>query len=153
MKKLLGVLVLSAFVLNLANHQVEQALAVGTPVVTVEAPRVYRAQVIYVVDGDTLDLLVELGFDLQLRTRVRVYGVDTPETKGRTRVKGLEAKAFVERVVLKGSILMEPLMNHDKYGRTLAKIQYWDELGVWHDLSQELLKAGLAKEYYGGTKE
>ncbi|RLB39821.1 MAG: nuclease [Deltaproteobacteria bacterium] len=93
----------------------------------------YKAKVVRVVDGDTLDLAVSLGFKINIGIRARLYGVDTPETYGVKHdsdeyAKGLAAKQFVESwLVDHGHDVL--IVSHDgkklgkgKYGRWIAEI-------------------------------
>lgn len=87
-------------------------------------PFVYRATVCRIVDGDTLDVILDLGFGIQRETRVRLLGINTPETKGATKVAGLAAKTFVESIAKPGdSLLVQSralLPASDVFGRALA---------------------------------
>ena len=59
----------------------------------------YKAALIRVIDGDTIDALIDLGFDVWIKSRIRFYGVDTWESRTRDleeKKKGLEAKAYVK---------------------------------------------------------
>ncbi|RMH81569.1 MAG: nuclease [Actinomyces sp.] len=100
----------------------------------------YRAQVRRVVDGDTLDLDVDLGFHLRALIRVRLQGVDTWEVRGPERPAGLEAKAFVERwlEVDQDHVIVETTKT-GKFGRWLARITRPSD-GA--DLGVDLLAAG-----------
>lgn len=120
----------------------------------------YAAKCIRVIDGDTLDLDVDLGFDIHFQLRVRLLGVNTPETSGpkaaTEKEAGLRAKARVEGLVrtdkvellsgLPASSFPVPLTietakdAQDKYGRYLARIILPDGK-VLNDL---LLAEGLA---------
>lgn len=108
----------------------------------------YKAKVVGVVDGDTIDIEIDLGFDIKIKQRVRLYGVDTPETHGETKEKGLESKKFVEKLLpINTEVLVKTVKTNEKYGRFLASILMGDI-----DVSKELVKNGLAVEYYGGKK-
>lgn len=96
----------------------------------------YRCRVERVVDGDTLDLEVDLGFRVYHRVRVRLASIDTPEVRGPEREFGLQAKAFVEEwVKSRDSIHEWPFLvatsKTGKYGRWLAdlfvNISPWDQ--------------------------
>jgi len=87
-----------------------------------------RARVHRVVDGDTVDLIIDLGFDVWLKERVRLAGIDAYESRTRDAVekaKGLRAKAFVENWVEGyGGIVILHSTNFStgKYGRTLGRL-------------------------------
>lgn len=109
---------------------------------------VYRATVERVVDGDTLDLNISLGFKVHVHERVRLIGVDTPETYGVKKESqeyqdGMKAKARVEELVLGQEVTIKTQKDKTgKYGRYLAEIFYGDS-GV--SLGETLLIEGLAK--------
>lgn len=99
---------------------------------------VYNAKCINVVDGDTFDIEFDLGFGIKYETRVRLCGVNAYETslRGSTteeeKKKGLEAKAFVEDLILGREIIVETVKDKKgKYGRYLATINFEDrDLGI-----------------------
>lgn len=110
----------------------------------------YRAKVLRVVDGDTLEVEVDLGFHCFFRDTVRLYGVNTPETHGpkakTEKVAGDAAVAFTQEWVNKNSMVM--LRSHDakavgqeKYGRWLAVVS--PAFGGT-SLNDELIAAGHA---------
>lgn len=107
----------------------------------------YKAQILRVVDGDTFECLIDLGFDLTLRETVRLAGVDTPETfrpsSEEERAWGKEATEFVRNFMEGDSVLLKTEYRRGKYGRILAR--------VWHPgheqwLGEELTRRGLVKE-------
>ena len=101
-------------------------------------------EVLRVVDGDTLDLLIDLGFDLTLKQRVRLLYVDTPELRSRDleeKVAARAAKVFVEEVV-KDSDITVNTTKADSFGRYLAEIFVNGQ-----SLNQRLLDEGFAKKY------
>jgi micrococcal nuclease len=111
----------------------------------------YRAYCTNVVDGDTLDVVIDLGFGVTMAQRVRLAHVDTPE---RGQPNWSEARRFImDRVWVTGyqdptwPLRLVTIKPHDKYGRYLAE--------VWVDgksLGDELLAAGLAVPYEGGAR-
>lgn len=115
----------------------------------------YNAKVINVVDGDTLDLVVELGFDVRFQIRVRLNGIDTPETRTRNlleKAHGLKAKEFVINKTLGKDVFVKTSKDKKgKYGRYLADIFYKDDLNVGlevvHSLVEELITFGFEKRY------
>lgn len=114
----------------------------------------YKCKITKIVDGDTLDVDIDLGFDIILRNqRIRLYGVDTPElrtTNNEEKVFGFLAKDFVEKFVDKGDIL---LRTHDynpkgKFGRIIADI-----VVNGNSLSEFLIENYLGVAYFGQSKE
>lgn len=116
----------------------------------------YLAKVDRVVDGDTVDLIVDLGFFINTRMRVRLRGVDAPEVRGEERPEGLAATAFVQEQIPDGCRVIIRTYKVGKYGRYIADILYIPgdlqpspgdlrERGV--DLARALLEAGHAAVY------
>lgn len=108
----------------------------------------YNAFVKDVIDGDTLVLSVDLGFRVYQLDRFRLKGVNTPETIGRSKKKGLAAKLFVIGMVLGKEVTIKTHKDeNDKYGRFLAEVFINNQL-----LNQMLLDKGYAKPYDGTGK-
>lgn len=110
----------------------------------------YKATLRKVVDGDTVDLNVDLGFYMTAALRFRLLGVDTPELRGgtdETKAKAKEAKAFVEKELGGATEILIRTKKADSFGRWLAELEYYvpGRAGQteWKDLSKELVKAGL----------
>lgn len=90
---------------------------------------IYRAELIRVIDGDTVDLAVDLGFRVVMRDRFRLYGINAWETKGEERDKGLLAKARLEELIT-GPLTVHTIKDtRGKYGRWLA-ILYSGDLNI-----------------------
>jgi len=86
----------------------------------------YNAVVDRVVDGDTIDVTIDLGFNVWIKERLRLYGLNTPETRTKDaeeKERGLKAKRYVENQVNsnQGKIQIQSL-GKGKYGRVLAEI-------------------------------
>lgn len=109
----------------------------------------YRATVDRWVDGDTVDLVVDLGFTVHMRTRFRLLGVDTPETNRiSSREAGLAATAFAESLAPEGSTVIVESKKTGKYGRWLGLIFPLDEEGNrGESVNASLLSAGHARPY------
>lgn len=86
----------------------------------------YRAQVVEVMDGDTIRANIELGFGISMQnTPIRLLGVWAPEKFGTTKVDGLKAKKIAQGKVRPGDrfvLLIDFLRPHEKYGRVLGII-------------------------------
>jgi micrococcal nuclease len=114
-------------------------------------PWIYNAEVKKVVDGDTFDIIIDLGFDTLKKGRVRLYGVNTPESRTKNLEEkkiGLAAKEFTDQWLTSSGhkVKIETIINkNEKYGRVLAKV--WNDAGAC--LNDDIIAAGLAIEYFG----
>ncbi len=108
----------------------------------------YNAIVLHVVDGDTLDLQIDLGLNVCVKERVRILGIDTPEVYGVKKeseeyVAGMLAKNYViDLIEGKQVVIRTHKDKKGKYGRYLAEVYYDDR-----NVGQLLIQEGLAKEY------
>lgn len=107
----------------------------------------YKAKVVKVVDGDTLDVMVDLGFDIWTKVRLRLAGIDTPEMNTDA---GSVAKDYVQSLVNIAKEVNIETRKTDKYGRYVAKVylsngeKSVDGQLVFLDLNQDLQLKGLA---------
>lgn len=114
----------------------------------------YRAKVNRVIDGDSIVLDIDLGFDTWLNNQsVRVYGIDTPECRTRDldeKARGLLAKDRVEELLKSGdTVIINTFKDRGgKFGRILAEIENIDGI----DIGACLLEEHLAVKYYGQSK-
>jgi micrococcal nuclease len=116
----------------------------------------YRVkQVLRVVDGDTIDVDIDLGFDISFTSRVRLAGIDTPEsrtTDKKEKVLGLEVKQRLKDILSKSSkivIRTEKPDSTEKYGRILGWL-FID--GAEKSINEGLIADGYAWGYMGDTK-
>jgi micrococcal nuclease len=116
----------------------------------------YSAKVLKVIDGDTVDLMVDLGFSVHHKIRVRLYGVNTPESRTKDlaeKALGLKAKKFTEDWVARhSSVFVKTIAGKDdKYGRVLAMIYSSEEVKSISTacLNEEIVQSGLARAYFG----
>lgn len=107
----------------------------------------YRATVINVVDGDTIDVDIDLGFGITKRERIRLYGVNAWEMRGEERFKGIQAKQFTTHLLLEQRVTLQTFYRKDpnddatgKYGRLLAKIEIHGQ-----DFGELLIEDGFAR--------
>ncbi|QIN94356.1 nuclease [Arthrobacter phage Abba] len=108
----------------------------------------YRAQVVRWVDGDTVDLRVDLGFYASSEQRCRLLFVDTPE---RGQPGQHEATAFSTGYAPPGTpVVIRSEKGADKYGRFLVELM---SPTADRTVNVALIEAGLAKPYFGGKKE
>ena len=123
----------------------------------------YRATVIKVVDGDTVDVDIDLGFGIVLSDeRVRIAGIDTPESRTRDKEEkkfGLVAKARVKQLLGKTCVLKTQI-NKDgedmkgKFGRILGDFNVYDSAtDRWRMLTEILVSEGHAVPYHGQNKD
>ena len=115
----------------------------------------YRAEVLRVVDGDTVDVLIDCGFSTFRKERIRLHGIDAPESRTKDKeekVRGLAAKARLQELIKNTSkkvVIKTKLDKKGKYGRILGVI--WDE-GKKKNFNKMLVTEGHAKKYLGGKK-
>jgi len=127
---------------------------VDTRTVGADAMFDYKCKITRVVDGDTVDIDLDLGFKLSKKDRVRLSGIDTPESRTRNLAEkklGLEAKEFLKAWCKKhkGDIIIHT-ESEGKYGRLLGALYSSESKQSVNDL---MLEAGHAWPYDGGTKE
>jgi micrococcal nuclease len=112
-------------------------------------------EVTKVVDGDTIDVVIDLGFSILYSSRVRLAGIDTPESRTTDKAEklfGLESKKYLEDRLKKAKrivIKTEKLDSSEKYGRILGWL-YLD--GDTVSVNNEMVKYGYAWGYLGDTK-
>lgn len=108
-------------------------------------------EVIKVVDGDTIDVVFDVGFSMFRKERIRLNGIDTPESvtkDDKEKSFGLEAKTFVAEWIKKQKKIRAKTSKDDKYGRILAEV-YGDNGSC---LNEDMVRLGYAWKYDGGTK-
>lgn len=116
----------------------------------------YVKSVDKVVDGDTIDVTIDLGFDILYRSRVRLAGIDTPESRTRDleeKKMGLEAKDYLKnRLKFSNKIVIrtEKLDSSEKYGRILGWLFLDDETT---SVNNQMIMKGYAWQYDGSTKD
>ena len=120
-------------------------------------PYIYRIRSIHkVVDGDTIDADIDLGFDISLTKRIRLAGVDTPESRtsdANEKKYGLESKEWLKkRCENAKNILIKTELpdSTEKYGRIIGHLFINDEET---SLNNQMIIEGYAWSYDGGTKK
>ena len=120
-------------------------------------PYIYRVkQVLKVVDGDTIDASIDLGFDISLEKRIRLAGVDTPESRTtdlKEKAMGLESKEWLKKKLegAKDIIIKTELPDiTEKYGRIIGHLFI---NGQEISLNNQMINDGYALAYDGGTKD
>jgi micrococcal nuclease len=121
---------------------------------------IYRAKLDRIIDGDTVDALIDVGFDIWFKKRIRFKGIDTWESRTRNldeKKKGLAAKKRLEELLLevssKPGFFRIKSYGLGKYGRVLGEIFIMDEAGVQWNINDTLITEGHAYIYEGGKKK
>jgi micrococcal nuclease len=115
----------------------------------------YVRKVEGVVDGDTIDVLIDLGFDILFASRVRLAGIDTPESRTKDlkeKALGLESKEYLKKALKDAKsvvIKTEKMDSSEKYGRILGWIYVNDDTVSLNDM---MINDGYAWGYLGDTK-
>ena len=119
----------------------------------------YKIKLDRVIDGDTVDAYIDLGFDVSVKKRVRFMGINTPESRTRDleeKARGLAAKDRVKQL-LEGCNTIQ-LTSHGvgKYGRCLGELRIdvvdGQEKLTLESVNELLIKEGHAVEYHGGKR-
>jgi micrococcal nuclease len=111
--------------------------------------------VVKVIDGDTIDVIIDLGFDIMFASRVRLAGIDTPESRTRDKFEkslGLESKKYLsDRLKDAKNIVIktEKINSTEKFGRVLGWLYINNEKV---SLNVEMINNGYAWKYLGDTK-
>ena len=123
----------------------------------------YKAKILRVVDGDTVDVDIDLGFGIWLyKERVRIMGIDTPESRTRDKVEkkfGLAAKNRLKSLLGKNPVLKTQISKkgedmRGKFGRVLGDFDvYCAKTDAWRPATKILVEEGHAVPYFGGSKD
>ena len=106
-----------------------------------------------VVDGDTIDIIIDLGFDLTKKERVRLAGIDTPEKRTKNpkeKEMGYQATEFLEMHLMEATKLTVKTEKEGKFGRMLGWLYKSEEDTM--SINQIMIDKGYAWAYDGGTK-
>ena len=119
----------------------------------------YKAKLVKVVDGDTIDVTIDLGFDVSVKKRVRFEGINAPESRTRDlkeKALGLAAKERVKAILAENPCFTLESAELGKYGRVLGKIHVTmldgDESFTQICLNDQLIKEKHAVAYFGGKR-
>ena len=110
----------------------------------------YNCTLIRVIDGDTIDVNIDLGFNIWHKGRIRMAGIDTPESRTRNKaekVLGLAAKSRLKELLKKKKLSINCTKEKGKFGRILA-----DVLADDININKQLFEEGHARPYQGGAK-
>jgi micrococcal nuclease len=108
-----------------------------------------------VVDGDTIDVIIDLGFDILFASRVRLAGIDTPESRTTDKAEkalGVEAKEYLKKHLKDAKTIVirtEKMNSSEKYGRILGWVYV---NGESESLNNKMINDGYAWGYLGETK-
>ena len=113
----------------------------------------YKCKLVKVVDGDTVDVDIDLGFGVWLENqRIRMYGIDAPESRTSDKVEkvyGMSAKDFVIKWTNAGDLVLKTFKDgKGKYGRILGELWYNDV-----NINQRMIEEHHAVKYYGQSKK
>lgn len=101
----------------------------------------YRAKVIKVYDGDTITVLIDLGFGVTFKEKLRLYGINTPEVRGKERLDGLISRDRLRERILDEDVIIKTLKDKKgKYGRYIAEVYLEEE-----NINDWLVSEGLAE--------
>lgn len=114
----------------------------------------YKAKVARIIDGDTIDVDIWLGFDVVLpKQRIRLFGIDTPESRTRNKeekIRGLLSKQYLKDMCPKGHTIRLESKERGKFGRILGIIYQDSETS---SINQKMCDDGYAVPYHGGNKD
>ena len=120
-------------------------------------PYIYRIKsVLKVVDGDTIDASIDLGFDISLSKRIRLAGIDAPESRTtnlKEKALGLETKEWLKKTLEDAKDILiktEKPDSTEKYGRIIGHLFVNDQET---SLNNQMIAEGYALEYEGGKKD
>tara|TARA_R100001163_G_scaffold1405_1_gene2207 strand:+ start:86 stop:514 length:429 start_codon:yes stop_codon:yes gene_type:complete len=112
----------------------------------------YNCEILRVVDGDTVDVSIDLGFDISYKSRVRLYGIDTPESRTRDKdekARGLMSKEYLIDELSKGQVVIKTHKDKKgKFGRVLGEMYVGDR-----NINLMMVDDFLAVEYKGQSKK
>jgi micrococcal nuclease len=113
----------------------------------------YKCNITRVVDGDTVDAEIDCGFDIIFKSRIRLYGIDTPESRTRDldeKARGKLASQFIKNKIAEAKLVKvkTKLDKKGKFGRVLGSIIADDV-----DLNEQMVKNYLAVAYFGQSKD
>jgi micrococcal nuclease len=113
-------------------------------------PYEYHVKVQRVVDGDTVDVDIDLGFNVRHKARVRLMGIDSPESRTRNleeKALGLASKARLKELLKGQQVRLECTKEKGKFGRVLGSLWVGDR-----NINLQLCAEGHARPYWGGKK-
>ncbi len=113
---------------------------------------VYNCKVDRIIDGDTVDLFIDLGFNVVLHERIRLYGINAPEVRTKDleeKERGLQAKAYLYNWLDSNPIQVETVKGRGKYDRWLGTLYAIRDDGLRININEQMILDGHAVEYRG----
>jgi micrococcal nuclease len=110
----------------------------------------YKAKLVRVINGDTLDIEIDLGFDIIIKQRLKLFGINTPDSRSSDvtiKQKGLDVKQRLISLLTKEFKVETMLNKRGKYGRILGKVYIVDEKDNEVCINELLVDEGLAVRY------
>ena len=106
----------------------------------------YKGVITGVYDGDTVTISLDLGMKIKRDgLKIRLYGIDSPELRGKTLIKARESRDFLRSKVLDGKVLVQTIRDKKgKYGRYLANIWAESPDGSWYSINDLMVSEGYA---------
>lgn len=112
----------------------------------------YQCEVKRIVDGDTVDVIIDLGFSIHFSTRVRLYGIDTPESRTRDKdekVRGFLSKDYLKEWLDQGGVIIRTYRDKKgKFGRVLGEMVVGGR-----NINLLMVEENLAVKYEGQSKD
>ena len=124
----------------------------------------YKAKLLKVIDGDTVDVDIDLGFGIWMKNeRVRIMGIDTPESRTRDKEEqkfGLAAKSRLQELLTTDELVIKTQVGRGgedmrgKFGRVLGDFTvYYSDTDSYTLVTKIMINEGHAVEYHGGSKD
>ena len=115
----------------------------------------YQINVLRVLDGDTVDARIDLGFKIHHNIRIRIYGLNTPETRTRDleeKKAGLESKAALKEWIQNADRVILKSHGVGKFGRCLGELFVRMDDDSQFSVTDRMIAEGLGKPYFGGKR-
>lgn len=117
----------------------------------------YKAKLIRVIDGDTIDAEIDLGFSVYVKQRIRLYGINTPDSRSKDleiREKGISSKARLNEILTREFIVETILNKRGKFGRILGVVFTSNEDdGTLTNINETLVTEGHALSYFSASQD
>ena len=111
----------------------------------------YNAKLSKLIDGDTIDADIDLGFQTYIKQRIKLYGVDTPQSRSKVAIEkdeGIKAKNKLTELLPKEFKVRTVLNRRGKFGRVLGHVYAIDQAGKEINVNETMIKEGYATKYF-----